>query len=190
MQEKLIGGIMARGNRYFLERNQKYYPGCKNNNEICHLVDELEGAQNRRIPLFIQFLFTFISWLVIANNKNEGIDWFNSLFFFSTPMFLEYFSYKSKEKAATLIFNVQKFIFGFTALLGSIGVFTDVLTIKINNNTSYIKISESFFTLKGVEIDIKWIIYLLFIAIGLILTQTFTLSSRREEVVASPNNAA
>lgn len=181
---------MARGNKYFLERNQKYYPGCKNNNEICPLVDELEGADNRKIPLFIQFLFTFISWVVIANNKNEGIDWFNSLFFFSTPMFLEYFSYKSKDKLTEFIFNLQKWIFGATALLGAIGVFTDVLTIKINNNTSYIKIAESFFMLKGVQVNIKWIVIALFISIGLILTQTFTLSSKREEVLASSNNAA
>lgn len=181
---------MAKVNKYFLERNQKYYIGCKNNNEICPLVDELEGAENRRIPLFIQFLFTFISWIVIANNKNEGVDWFNSLFFFSTPMFLEYYSYKSKEKIVAFIFKLQKYIFGFTAVLGSIGVFTDVLTIKINNNTSYIKIAESFFILKGVQINIKWIIALLFLSIGLILTQTFTLSSKREEILASSNNAA
>jgi len=180
---------MARS-KYVLQRNQKYYAGCKNANEFCPLVDDLEGAERRKIPLFIQFLFSFISWVVIANNNKEGVDWFNSLFFFSTPMFLEYFSYKSKEKIASIIFKVQKGIFGVTALLGAIGVFTDVLTIKINDNISYIKVSQSFFVLKGFEINIKWIVYLLLIAVGLILTQTFNLSSKKEKIVASSKPAA
>lgn len=181
---------MAKGSKYILDRNQKYYKNCKNNYEICPLVDELEGAENRRIPLFIQFLFTFISWIVIANNKKEGIDWFNSVFFFTTPMFLEYFSYNSKQKLTNIIFIVQKAIFGATALIGAVGVFTDVLTIKIIDNISYIKISESFFVLKGVQIDIKWILYSLLFSVGLILTQTFTLSSKREEILISSNKAA
>lgn len=189
MQE-FIGGFMAKGSKYILERNQKYYTNCKNNSEICPLVDELEGAEGRKIPLFIQFLFSFISWVVIANNNHEGVSWFNSLFFFSTPMFLEYFSYKSEQKISSWIFKIQKFIFGAAALLGSIGVFTDVLTIKINNNISYIQISKNFFVLKGREIDIKWIVYTLLLSVGLILTQTFTLSSIREKTLASSQKAA
>lgn len=181
---------MAKGNRYVLERNQKYYEKCKNSSEVCPLVDELEGAEGRKIPLFIQFLFSFISWVVIANNKDEGVAWFNSLFFFTTPMFLEYFSYTSNQKISSWIFKIQKFIFGTTALLGSIGVFTDVLTIKINNNISYIQISKSFFILKGAEIDIKWVVYILLFSVGLILTQIFTLSSIREKTLSASEKAA
>lgn len=181
---------MAKGNKYVLEKNQKYYANCKNSSEICPLVDDLEGAEIRKIPLFIQFAFALISWVVIANNKSEGAEWYNSLFFFSTPMFLEYISYRSKEKISDLIFLTQKIIFGFTATIGAVGVFTDALSINIENNTSYIKISETFFIMKGKEINIIWVVFLLLISVGLILTQTLNLSSKREEMLAISNESA
>lgn len=66
---------MARNN-YFLERNRNFYKGCKNNNEICPLVEELEGTPNRKIPLFIQFVYSFIALVILGDNKAEGREWF------------------------------------------------------------------------------------------------------------------
>lgn len=181
---------MAKGSKYILERNQKYYKNCKNNNEMCPLVEELEGAHNRKIPLFIQFVYSIIAFSILGNNKVEGKEWFISLLLFSSPLFLEYFAYKSKHKAFNYIFIFQKFCFGFTSIVGFLGVLTDVITIKIHESISYIQFSQTFFMFKGREFSISWILYPLLICIFFIFTHIFGLTSKKEEIAAAQIEAA
>ena len=89
-------------------------------------------------------------------NKVEGKEWFISLLLFSSPLFLEYIQYTSKNKLVNFIYIIQKICFAFTSMLGVIGVLTEIITIKINNAVSYIQISKTFFMLSGKEITIGW----------------------------------
>ena len=143
-------------NNYFLEKNRRFYKGCKNSSEICPLVEELEGASERKIPLFIQFVYSLIAVMILGDNKVEGKEWFISLLLFSSPLFLEYIQYTSKNKLVNFIYIIQKICFAFTSMLGVIGVLTEIITIKINNAVSYIQISKTFFMLSGKEITIGW----------------------------------
>lgn len=177
-------------NKYILQKNKKYYEGCNNGNEICPLVEELEGNHDRRIPLFIQFAYSLIALVILGNNKAEGKEWFISLFLFSSPLFLEYFPYKSKYKIFNFIFTIQKFCFGITSIFGFIGVLTDVITIKLHESVSYIQFSQTFFMFRGREFNINWILYPLLVCILFIFTHIFGLTSKKEEIAASQMEAA
>lgn len=170
--------------------NRRFYSKCDNGKEICPLTQQLEGRENRKLGFISQFFYSCIAVFILGNNIEEGQVFFQSLLLFCAPLFLEYLSYKSKEKINNNIYIVQKVIFGLGTFIGAVGSLSNIISVNIIENTRFILISKDFFILPNSEFKIIWILYPLLIGSLLTVTNAFSLSSLIEKNAANQDLAA
>ncbi|NFI55532.1 hypothetical protein FDA48_03945 [Clostridium botulinum] len=173
---------MAKSNS-LVHINRMFNPKCNNGAEICPLIKELEGHNNRRLSFIFQIFYSLIALFVVGNNIKDGKEYFISLLLFCAPLFLEYLSYKSKNFFNNSIYYIQKVIFGIGTLIGGLGALTNTFSIKIIDDVKYILVSKECFAFCGSQFRITYIMFPLIVGILLIFTSIFSLSSRFEEIV-------